>query len=491
MNKLEKLYKDILSFAGFEVKDDGELLITMGDRTFPADIDGKLLRFPCKEALNAFDPEKHVIFHPLREFVNRGESDVVRKLRRVINVRLNLATLSLIDGLMTILSNPAMHAKMNPQQRELLKTVDVVDEVLRGKFMSMAPVAFAASPDCLFTNIYTKKAGVYQGTRHARVGIVNFPILSDRPEAFAKLKPADWEKIKQVITFIFPDLTGEEFNSFSDHVDCPWIDCLLRTSANVAGRINELWGIYEKFIVDEANVIRFDMDWVDDFENLAEYKKEIAMIPSQRGNEGERDDANVVDVKPTVSVPVKAFDVPASQPKPAPVPVSAPASTAMAATVQPTAAPAPLWGDAVKPMPVPIMGQPGMHPGMMPSTMPQQAPRPKTDGKVDLDDLVRNNPMVGMPNGFRSPISAAAENAQMMAYQAAMMRSPSMAGMYGMNPGMMAQPGFQPGMGMVDPVAMHNYMLQQQQQQLYQQQMLQPQVDMFGRPLHPGGIQPL
>lgn len=486
MNKLEKLYKDILHFAGFKVKDNGELLITMGDREFPADIDGKLLRFPCKEALDSFDADKHVIFHPFREFVNRGESDVVRKLRRVINVRLNLATLSLIDGLMLILSNPAMHAKMNPQQRELLKTVNVVDEVLRGKFMSMAPVAFAAQPDCLFTNIYTKKAGQFKGERHARVGVVNFPILADRPEAFAKLKPAEWEKIKEVMMFIFPDASGEDFNNFSDHVDCPWVDCLLKTSALIAGRINELWEIYEKFIVDESNVIRFDMSWVEDFDNLADFKKEIAMIPSQRGNEGERDTPAAPVDKPSMAVSGKVFDVPVSQPRPTPTPTIA--QPVMAKPMTPNAAPAPLWGDAVKPIPVPMVGQQSYR-----APVPMQQPKPAVNGKVDLDDLVRGNPMMAMPNGFRSPITAANENAHFLAQQAMMMQSPSMARMAGMNP-QMGMMGMNPQMPM-DPMAlqqMQNMLYLQQQQQLLQQQMMQPQqsVDMYGRPLA-GGIQPM
>lgn len=472
-NKLYTLYQNILDFAGFRVEDDGKLLVTLNGREFPADIDGKQMMFPYDTALKKFEPEKHVIFHPLQEFINRGESDVVRKLRRVINIRLNLATLSMIDGLMMILSSPALHAKMNPQQRELIKSVDHVDEVLRGKFMSASTGAFGDNPDALFLNIYTKKSGTFKGERHARVGVVTFPIFDAVPDAFKKFKDADWKKILQIMEFIFPGEDEKEaYNGFSDSTDCPWLDCLLRTSINLTGRLNELWDLYGKFI-DEENMIRFNMDWVDGFDNLQAYKKEIMMIPSQRGNEGESE----LHAKPSASTaPAMAMPASALNASPAPAPVQQTPAPAPVATpqVQPAQPNKPIWGDAVQP------AYPQM-PGMS-ATAPVTPPPRKDNGKVSFDSLATNNPMVTMPTPFNSPIVAAQQNAQMLAYQAAMMNSPSMAAMAGVMPGM--APGMMPPMQMGYP-----QQPQYPQYQQYPQQNMGYQLDPWGRPIMPGGIQ--
>lgn len=475
MNKLHVLYKNILDFAGFTVDDDGSMRVVLNGRSFPADIDGKLLKFPYDASLKKLDPAKEIIFHPLQEFINRGESDVVRKLRRVINVRLNLSTLSMLDGLMEILSTPALHSKMNPQQRELIKSVDVVDEVFRGKFMAAATAAFAETPDALFVNIYTKKSGTFRGERHARVGVVSFPSSTDIPAGFQKIKEKDWKKVQQLLEFIFPGQEdGDAYNSFSDSTDCPWLDCLLRTSINVAGRLNELWAVYGKFINNE-NVIDFNLEWVDGFDDLNSYKKEIMMIPSQRGNEGEPE-AKAEPTKPSVSM------ISAAALNPAPTPtVAAPVQETQFVDRRHHTPAAPIYGDAVQPL------QP-QYPGQVPGQVVAPAPvKHNADGKVSFDSLVQSSPMPMMmqPTQFNSPITQQQLQQQQLMQQAAMMQSPSMAAMVGMMPGMYPG-GVMPGMA-VDPWG-RPVGVPMQQQMTQHQQMMQPQMqyDAWGRPVMPG-----
>jgi len=470
LNKLHTLYKNILDFAGFTVADDGNMFVSLNGREFPADIDGKLLKFPYDASLKNFDSTKEIIFHPLQEFINRGESDVVRKLRRVVNVRLNLSTLSMLDGLMEILSTPALHAKMNPQQRELIKSVGEVDEVFRGKFMAASTAAFAETPDALFVNIYTKKSGTFQGERHARVGVVSFPASTDVPAGFQKFKEKDWKKVVQLLDFIFPgQADGEAYNSYSDSTDCPWLDCLLRTSINIAGRLNELWSLYGKFINNE-NVIDFNLEWVDEFDNLDSYKKEIMMIPSQRGNEGEP------DTKPApVKQSVPMVTATALNPAPVPAPVQEQQFVERRHPVQSTQT-TPIYGDAVQPL---QPQYPGYGPGQMQAPVPVKH---NADGKVSFDSLVQSSPMTAMPQAFSSPITQQQQQMYQMAQQAAMMNSPSMAAMVGMAPNMM--PGMYPNMGMpVDPWGRPVGMQQTMMQPMMNQQM---QYDAYGRPIMPG-----
>ena len=422
MNKLHTLYRQILTFAGFEVEKDDTLHIYLDGKDYPADIDGKKIKFPTDEALRAFDSEREVIFHPLQEFVGRGESDVVRKLRRILNVRLNLATLFMIDGLMDILSSQATHSKMNPEQRELLRSVGVVDGALRAKFNSVAVSAFSESPDSLFVNMYLKKSGTYRGEKHARVGVVSFPIYSPEFSATKKFKKDEWETVLQIMRFVFPDseTDPEAYNNFSDSNDCAWLSCLLNTSAGLAERINMLQDLYKEFL-NPDNLIEFNMDWVEGFNNLEQYRKEIMMIPSQRGNEGVNEVATVEtpveSTKPTVTINPTALATPAARPTPAPAPVP---------VVQPVPAPAPsIYGDAVRPLTPQYPNAPVGHPGAKPIVK-------NADGKVNLDDLVGASTPAMYPNpGFNSPIAQAAQMAQLAAMQAAMMQSPSMAAAMG------------------------------------------------------------
>ena len=422
MSKLHKLYQQILDFAGFKVEEDGELSITLNGRDFPADIDGKKLKFPYQDCLKNLDPEREIIFHPFQEYINRGESDVVRKLRRIINIRLNIATISVIDALMTVLSNPAVHSKLTPQQRELIKSVDVIDDVLRGRFMSMAAAGFSAAPDSLFVNIYTKKSGTFRGERHPRVGVVTFPGAVEKHAAFEKLKDKEFAKVMQVFAFAFPGYDeAEAYNGFSDSVDCPWLDCLLRTAANVAGRLNELWDMYGSF-VDNENVIKFNLDWLEGIDNLNALKKEIALIPSQRGNEG-ADEAAQAQAQAAVThsqVGRPAMTIPEASLNPPPVQNAAPVHTQVpVAPVQEK----PIWGDAVKPLP-PSAQQPL-----------QVAPVARTsDGKVSFSDLMRagqQNQPPQQPQFYQQPVQNAVPphlyQQQLMQYQHMAAHSPTMA----------------------------------------------------------------
>lgn len=483
MNKLHTLYAQILEFAGIKIENDGRLTIDFKDRQFPAEIGGKRMVMPYDEILRQLDSEKEIVFHPFQEFINRGESDVVRKLRRIINIRLNIATLAAIDAMMEILSNPALHAKMSPQQREVIKSVGEVDGVLRGKFMALATTAFAENPDALFVNIYTKKSGVFKGNKHARVGVVTFPIYESTAFAGTKLgKKGSWETILQIINFVFPGSQddAEAYNSYSDSTDCPWLDCLLRTAINVTERLNEIVRIYGN-LIDGDNLVTFNMDWVDGFDNLNTYKKEIALIPSQRGNEGE------IEAKAT-NGPAAALS-PAAVAGPATLPATAPVQPAVQMQPQQPAEKQPLWGDAIKPIqPPPMPVQYGQQPA--PATMP----KPDSSGKVKLDDLISRPPQMPMQQPmmpqypmdprygyapppqqdfFPSPITAMyGQRPGVPMHQPALYSSPTMA--------MMAGGQYQPP---PQQYPMQQYPQQGYPQQAYAQPYQAQAVDAYGRPV--------
>ena len=92
MSKLLHLYENILDYCSMKPDSKGKVNISFvfedgkdGEVT-PAMLEGRQLVMPTPEQFKTYDPDKVIIFHPLQEYVNRGESEVVKSLRYQLNV---------------------------------------------------------------------------------------------------------------------------------------------------------------------------------------------------------------------------------------------------------------------------------------------------------------------------------------------------------------------------------------------------------------------
>ena len=333
MSKLIELYKKALSFCSMEADKEGAVSIGfVFDKKDKLDVklDGKQLYLPTQENLKSFDPEKAVIFHPLMEYVNRGESDIVKLMRNQLNVRINYTTLTVCSHLLRLLTSPAEHKKLTPEQRELLLEVNTDDMQINERFMSFVANRFANATNRFFTNIYLKKAGTFQGQKHARVGVVQFPFYEafEGTDKELKLKKGDKEVFQALFNFVFPGSLekfnasapseeAEAYNNFSDNRDAPWLCCLFKTAGGLAERLNYLIDLYGDFIPNKNDYL-FNMSWSDtteNFESFEHYRLDIKLIPAQRGNEGSSDDSKVeVAPQTIVALPEPTRQAPIQQP---------------------------------------------------------------------------------------------------------------------------------------------------------------------------------
>jgi hypothetical protein len=144
-----------------------------------------------------------------------------------------------------------------------------------------------AHPERLFTNIYLKRGGTYRDKRYSRVGIVTFPFyVSLMDDKIEKIRVKDKETYQQLFNYIFPNLhDSEEYNFGSDSNVAPYLEALMRTSANIASRLNDLILLYKDYI-DEAEHLLFDSEWMEYFQDLNALIPEIRKIPVQHGSEG-------------------------------------------------------------------------------------------------------------------------------------------------------------------------------------------------------------
>lgn len=476
MNKLRKLYTDILEYCSMHPNDNGEISLSLtGDDYQPVMIEGRRLVLPTDEQLRKFDPEKVVVFHPLQEHVNRGESEIVKALRYQLNVRINYTTMILAAELLTLVASVAEHRNLTPEQRELLLEVKSGDIAVAARFTEFCLKYYSdKSPENkgmatrLFSNIYLKKAGTFEGKKHSRVGVVQFPIYELLNNPDTKLKKGDKEIFESLINFIFPGSKDENeaYNNFSDNRDAPWLDCLLKTADNLTSRLNELIELYAPYIKD-AEKFKFEDVWRDGMENLEDYRNEIRMIPVQRGNEGtvEREGSQESSAKPIPTPP--PADKREHWTPPAEKSVYNVAPPMQQRPMQPMPMQQPMQPMPMQPMQQQPMQQPG--PGLIYTP----------DGKLDFNSIERTNPMVAASAFVSTPITEW-QRAQAMQQQMQMMQMnpmhPAVAANYhppmmGMHPGQMYQ---DPRMAGMQQMPMQPMPMMQPMQQGYPQQMQQP-----------------
>lgn len=160
--------------------------------------------------------------------------------------------------------------------------------------------------------------------------------------------------------------------------------CLFKTASNLTDRLNTLLEIYADFVPDWRDYV-FNMDWSDTtegFDNFEYYRKDIQMIPVQKGNEGSVE-------KPVAEKPVVATATVAPEkvsplnlpPRPAPAPVRQQPYYAQ----QPVGYP-PQYQDQVQ--------------------APPQGPVLAADGGIDFNSIIASNPAVAAAGAVGTVINA-------------------------------------------------------------------------------------
>lgn len=288
--KLTELYTSILAYCGMTVKPDGLICFNFGNPDDPVLVDEKKLFLPIPDVLKR-PANNDIIFHPFVEYVNRGESNVVKMLRRSLYLKINCTVVQLVDKLLAVLESTDAQKNMNAEQRELMKAVSGSKRTNNEENIRLRFSAFLTKRQelisQLFVSLYLKKNGTLLGEKHTRVGVSTFMIYKQIDDAQSNELTKDQKKVlKELIAFIFPgsdDETSEDSNGYSDSSACPWLDCLLNTASNLTTRINELFELYTPLLGEDEVELKnhlFNHDWMDEVAQLEKYRKEILLIPS-------------------------------------------------------------------------------------------------------------------------------------------------------------------------------------------------------------------
>lgn len=355
--ELNKIYEAMLNSAGMYIDpvNDGVCLrLPAGKR---AKLKDKFLLAPTQASLKSFDPERHVIFHPLREDAIQGKNETATFYQKVLMLHMNNNIGIVAQALLRLAVTTSGNNSMNPEQIGFFQYIGQADEKAVTNLGNIITRDDTADLSKFFYSVYLKKNGKYKGTSMTCVGVADFPFYrSLLPGKLEGARIPDVQLYKRLFEYMFPsieDITSPGCEVFNYGVmgECYTVGALMFTVAKVGQRMNELLELFgDAFLAnalmskEELENARFNIYLPDGYSEYGEVGAIARCVPMQRNSALEEE---------TPPVPVA---------KPAPAPV--PASQQPLATVQPAA-----------PAPAPTVQQPMVHP-LYQQQPPPQAPQP-------------------------------------------------------------------------------------------------------------------
>jgi hypothetical protein len=282
--KLLDLYTSLLATANLVADSEGNVSTVYGEDSKPFVIKGKRVVLPVASQLRNPDWGQRIAFHPMFENVMQEESEVLERYRSALNARINYTVNTLAYDLLILATSTAEHAKLTPDQSVFLSHVKDADEktleALK-KLLARMPISQTQRQSVV---IFLKRGGVLGGRKHARVGVVNFPLYHElkkgEDEIYdVKLRKKDLKTLAGLFEFIFPGI--DEVNAYSrasDSQQAPALDALMKAVQAVGDPVNATIDLFANRL-DEPDKMRLESGWVEAFLNIDAMMAEARTIP--------------------------------------------------------------------------------------------------------------------------------------------------------------------------------------------------------------------
>ncbi len=317
MSRILSFYNKILSCGSLTSDVVGNVFVTMSGASRPFSHNGKAVVLPTRDVLLNPKKDNMVIFHPLSENVLRGETDVMERYRKAINLTLNYRIGLLFGTIVELATSPAEHNKLNPEHLSLVVVLKDADDKTFAAYEMLRKAMPPADAEKCFVNIFIKK-NAHLKRDYRRAAIVSFPfyeeLIKDNGMAFGvKLRKKDHAAFKQLFEAIFPGI-GEknEYSRGGESDLAPTLDALLKAIVGLAGQINSVVDTYED-VLPSLSDLRFTDDWVDEANNLDSFTNDLRLLPSQVGNEGSIA-SDALRVQPVAVMPQAQLPMPVAPP---------------------------------------------------------------------------------------------------------------------------------------------------------------------------------
>lgn len=250
----------------------------------PCTINNKRLVLPTKDHLRDGQWEDKVAFHPLSENLLRGESDVLKLLKRLVQFRTQTVIASLLQELADIAGKQSRHQELTPSQAKFLAYVPEANE----KTIKMVAKIIDRHFEKLFS-IYLKRKGVVNDQEVRRLAVATFPVYDDLQTKGSKVDDLDVgsAKVKRTIAalfeFVLPDIDEPmSYVAGSNSQVAPYFDALMTLHYRISKQLNGLVHRYRKHI-DFHQALKTDLQFADELEEIGDLKD---AIPPLVGNKG-------------------------------------------------------------------------------------------------------------------------------------------------------------------------------------------------------------
>ena len=247
---------------------------------------------PIKKQTSNPDWSNRVVFHPLRENTQRGESLVMERYRTTMFDRVNASALVLMVSILRLASDPVLQTGLTPDQLSYLAQLPDADAKALKNFNELT-IKLAVSDKPLWA--FIKASGIKDAVVYRRLCSVRSPMLeaienaADRKVKGTMLRVSDVALFRTLFGLVFPQSSGVNFDYYcqgSNSVRAPTLDAFMKSVKLMAENINDLAMMFDSAVPNLADNIMFDMGWTEIFEDIDAYSPKILMIPPMPGNEG-------------------------------------------------------------------------------------------------------------------------------------------------------------------------------------------------------------
>lgn len=292
--KITKLYTDILTSLGMLVNEDGAVLLPTigGDDMQPLTISGKPVYVPTADNLRqGHEFSKSVqFFHPIGQSAVRKESEVMKKLRQIVAVRLHTNIVMVMEALMSAAATKFAEHSPNPEQLKLQALLANHGAVTDKTVAALNSVLNSTAPHSgnRLVVIYPRKGA--NGDGYTEMAQVSFPIFEpytgNKPKIFdvSVNTKAAYNIILEMFQYIFPNAREEGYyNATTNDLQSPRFISVLTAYAKLAEALNTCIFQNSNLFPNHQSMM-MDLAWLEDLGNLASMRHEV---PTQPGNDGE------------------------------------------------------------------------------------------------------------------------------------------------------------------------------------------------------------
>lgn len=316
-------YNKLFTSMGYIVEENGliskDFCGNKSNIIIKADDKEKTLILPTKQFLDNPNWDAHVPFHPLSENVVKGESLIIKELKRLMEHRFADVITTLMMELSIIAADKSGHKKLTVPQKKFLslmpeandKTVTVLGKILCN---------LSNKGERKICSLYIKRGGSIDGKSFKRLAVVSFPIteeLNKEEKTIFDVKVSTAEKnaIKNLFGWIIENVDVQGFYNFgSNDETAPNFHALCGAYMKLMSQLNakiELFKHHEEI----GNLYR-ELNWDVEFNDLQSFYGQIPIMPHNDGEGAKVGNTQGAVMTTTVSAPI--VSAPFNQPPVAP-----------------------------------------------------------------------------------------------------------------------------------------------------------------------------